>query len=117
MANQRVPNISATSAEVGGTVESQVRPVAAPNTMAENVVTGNEMKTTIDNARAYEVRYALIGAGGTPGPWQTAQLFTSARGMKVGGLTPGGMYTFQVRAVGGSTGYSDWSDAVSHMSL
>jgi hypothetical protein len=23
----------------------------------------------------------------------------------------------QVRAVGGSTGYSDWSDPVSHMSL
>lgn len=71
----------------------------------------------IANAKAYEVRYALIGNGGTPGPWQTGQLFTSSRGMKVTGLTPGGMYTFQVRAVGGSTGYSDWSDAVSHMSL
>src|SRR3981081_3197270 len=52
VANQRVPNISATSAEVGGTVESQVRPVAAPNTIAENVVIGNEMKATIDSARA-----------------------------------------------------------------
>ncbi len=37
--------------------------------------------------------------------------------MPVSGLTPGGMYLFQVRAVGGSTGYSDWSDPVSHMSL
>lgn len=71
----------------------------------------------VDNARAYEVRYALIGPDGAPGPWQTTQLFTSARGMKVGGLTPGGMYLFQVRAVGGSTGYSDWSNAVSHMSM
>jgi hypothetical protein len=33
------------------------------------------------------------------------------------GLTPGTTYSLQVRAVGGSTGYSDWSDAVSHMSL
>ena len=52
VANQRVPNIRATSAEVGGTVDSQVRPVAAPNTIAEKVVIGNEMKATIDIARA-----------------------------------------------------------------
>lgn len=71
----------------------------------------------VDNARAYEVRYALVGPDDAPGPWQSGQLFTSARGMKIGGLTPGGMYTFQVRAIGGSTGYSDWSDPVSHMSL
>ena len=71
----------------------------------------------IDNARAYEVRYALVGPDGVPGPWQSGQLFTSARGMKIGSLTPGGMYTFQVRAIGGSTGSSGWSDPVSHMSL
>jgi len=71
----------------------------------------------IDNAKAYEVRYALIGPGGAPGPFQSGGLFTSSRSMPVGGLTPGGMYQFQVRAVGGSTGYSDWSDPVSHMSL
>ena len=51
VANQRVPNISATSAEVGGTVESQVRPVTAPKTIAEKGVIGNEMKATIDSAR------------------------------------------------------------------
>ena len=37
--------------------------------------------------------------------------------MPVNGLTPGTNYTFQVRAIGGSTGYSDWSDPVSHMSM
>jgi hypothetical protein len=26
-------------------------------------------------------------------------------------------YTVQARAVGGSTGYSDWSDPVSHMAM
>jgi hypothetical protein len=30
-------------------------------------------------------------------------------------LTPGTNYNIQARAVGGSTGYSDWSDPVSHM--
>jgi hypothetical protein len=36
--------------------------------------------------------------------------------MSIVGLTPGGMYMFQVRAVGVCTGYSDWSDPVIHMS-
>ncbi len=71
----------------------------------------------IANAKGYEVRYALIGAGGAPGPWVDGGLFTSSRGMPVNGLNPGDNYQFQVRAVGGSTGYSDWSDAVSHRSL
>jgi hypothetical protein len=71
----------------------------------------------IDNAKAYEVRYALIGPNGAPGLWLTGGLHTSSRSMPVGGLTPGGNYQFQVRAIGGSTGYSDWSDPVSHMSL
>ena len=51
----------------------------------------------IENARAYELRYALIGSGGAPGPWISAQLFTSSRSMPVGGLTPGATYQFQVR--------------------
>lgn len=71
----------------------------------------------IKNAKAYEVRYALIAPGGALGPWLSGGLHTSSRSMPVGGLTPGGNYQFQVRAVGGSTGYSDWSDPVSHMSL
>jgi hypothetical protein len=32
-------------------------------------------------------------------------------------LTPGTNYNVQARAVGGSAGYSDWSDPVSHMAL
>src|SRR5674476_588057 len=45
VAIQRVPNISATSAEVGGTVDSQSSPITAPNTMAETGVTGRLMNT------------------------------------------------------------------------
>lgn len=48
---------------------------------------------------------------------QNGGLFTNSRNMPINALTPGGNYQFQVRAVGGSTGYSDWSDPVSHMSL
>ena len=53
----------------------------------------------------------------SPGPWERHLIFTGSRSMPINGLTPGGNYQFQIRAVGGSTGYSDWSDAVSQMSL
>jgi hypothetical protein len=71
--------------------------------------------TPIVHARCYEVRLAAIGAGKAPGPWQTAGLFTNSRSMTINGLTPGTTYMFQVRAIGGSTRYSDWSNPVSRM--
>ena len=71
----------------------------------------------IANAKCYEVRYAAVPAGQAPGAWQSGGLFTNSRSMPVNSLTAGTNYTLQVRAVGGSTGYSDWSDPVSHMSL
>jgi chitodextrinase len=61
------------------------------------------------------VRSAAAGAGNAPGPWQTAGLFTNSRSMSINGLTPGTTYFFQVRAIGGSTDYSDWSNPVSRM--
>ncbi len=73
--------------------------------------------TAVPNAKCYEVRYALIPPGGAPGPYQTGGLHTNSRNMAINDLIPGGNYQFQVRAVGGSTGYSDWSDPVSHRCL
>ncbi len=71
----------------------------------------------IPNAKVYEVQYALVGAGGVVGPWQSAPLFTNSRAMHVPGLTRGEDYMLRVRAVGGSTGYSEWSNPVSHMCM
>jgi hypothetical protein len=77
----------------------------------------NEMSTQltvrlqpVDNARAYEVRMSY-----GPNGWQAAGVFTQARRIVLSDLTPGTTYTVQARAVGGTTGYSDWSDPVSHM--
>ena len=52
-----------------------------------------------------------------PNGWQAAGVFTQARRVVLENLTPGTSYTLQARAIGGSTGYSDWSDPVSHMAL
>jgi hypothetical protein len=70
--------------------------------------------TPIARARCYEVRMALVGSGNTPGPWQPMGLFTNSQSITISGLTPGMTYVFQVRAVGGTSGYSDWSSPVSH---
>lgn len=57
------------------------------------------------NARAYQVRYSVNG-----GPWLQTVDSTQARKIILQNLTPGTIYTAQARAVGGATGYSDWSD-------
>lgn len=66
----------------------------------------------VDNARSYEVRTRVGSA-----EWQNAGVFTKSRGVLLDNLTPGATYDVQARAVGGTTGYSDWSDPVSHMAM
>jgi hypothetical protein len=68
--------------------------------------------TSLRNARSYEVQRRTGN-----GAWTAAVVSQQARVIVVPDLVPGTLYSFRVRAVGGSTGYSDWSDAVSHMSL
>ena len=93
-------------------------PLANPSIL--NLGLGNSTElvlkvTPIAHAKCYEVRMAVVSAGDSPGPWQTAGLFTNSRSMTIEGLTPGTTYMFQVRAIGGSTRYSDWSNPVSRM--
>ena len=64
----------------------------------------------LENARSYEAR---IRVGDQE--WRSVGVFTKSRGMLLPNLVPGTMYDVQVRGVGGTTGYSDWSDPVSHM--
>ena len=96
-------------------------PLAAPFILClRNGHTGQllvKLRKPIAHAKCYEFRYAAIGADGSVGPWQSGGLITSSRALALNGLTPGTSYIVQVRAIGGSTGYSDWSDATSHMSL
>jgi hypothetical protein len=99
-------------------VSTRVRsPLANPSIL--NVRFGNSTElvlkvTPIAHAKSYEVRLAIC-IGNAPGPWQAAAVFTNSRSMTVDGLTPGTTYMFQVRSVGGSTRYSDWSNPVLRM--
>jgi hypothetical protein len=66
----------------------------------------------VPTARAYEVQVRY----GTNG-WEAVGVFTDSRRIIVPNLTPGTVYTLQARAIGGLTGYSDWSDPVSRMAM
>ena len=66
--------------------------------------------------RMYEVHWGAAGPGGaTPATWTTIQFANARPGTPITGLTPGTVYTFQVRAFG-TLGWSEWSDPVTKMS-
>lgn len=71
----------------------------------------------VRNARGYDVRYALRDANGNIGPWTQLDNFLSTRELIISDLQSGGTYDFQVRATGGSTRESDWSNSVTAMSM
>lgn len=69
----------------------------------------------VKNSRGYEMQYSLVDEStGTNGPWMDAPFSTSSRNIPVNGLESGKLYIYRVRAMGGLTGQSDWSEGVSH---
>jgi hypothetical protein len=63
-------------------------------------------------ARGCEVQVAEIGPDGAPGEFRPIVFSTSSRNVMIAALTPGLLYAYRGRTVGGSTTYSDWSDLV-----
>ena len=60
--------------------------------------------TTVTNALGYEVQICIGTAD-----WKTVMFSSQARTITLTGLTTGTVYNVRVRALGGSTGQSDWS--------
>jgi hypothetical protein len=54
---------------------------------------------------------------GEDGVWSPSIFTGDSQHIIFDGLSPGKTYTVQVRALGGSTGQSDWSDPSSHMAM
>jgi hypothetical protein len=65
----------------------------------------------VDNAKSYQVQTNTNGNG----TWLDAGIFTQARRIVLVGLTPGAVCNIRARAIGGSTGYSEWSVPASLM--
>ncbi|MES2568635.1 MAG: fibronectin type III domain-containing protein, partial [Verrucomicrobiota bacterium] len=88
-------------------------PLPQPQILSINPAMSTQLAVRIRpirNARSYEARVSSVAD-----QWQSGGIFSSSRGMVIGNLKPGTVYTVQIRAIGGSTGYSDWSDPTSHM--
>ena len=64
------------------------------------------------NASSYQAQMMVSGNGNT---WTDMGNFSGARRMVLKPVTPGTTYSARFRALGGSTGYSEWSDPMSHM--
>ena len=62
--------------------------------------------SSITNAVGYEVQISIAG-----GEWKSVKFSTQARTIPLTGLTTGTVYYVRARALGGSTGQSDWSMA------
>ena len=65
--------------------------------------------TPVKNASMYEGRIKLDG------DWMPSVFTGDSQHVTFNDLTPGKTYTIQVRALGGSTGQSDWCDPSSRM--
>jgi Fibronectin type III domain len=68
--------------------------------------------TPVSNAAAYQIRYVPAS---TPNAQPVTVESTSSRAVLVPDLTPGTVYSLQVRGIGGSTGYSEWSNPMTCM--
>jgi hypothetical protein len=66
----------------------------------------------VKNTSMYEGRIK-----GPTGDWMPSVFSGDSQHITFDGLMPGTNYTVQVRALGGSTGQSDWSDPSSHMAM
>ena len=67
----------------------------------------------VDNVKGYQVQSSQLINDHTPEPWLDDMALNS-RAIRIRGLVPGTLYAVRVRALGGSTGSSDWSDPVTH---
>jgi hypothetical protein len=95
------------------------QPVGQPEIASVEQGTSGQFIVTIKpvaKARHYELESGAVPAGGGAINW-TAQLVATTKPPTVFiNLTPGGTYSFRVRAFG-KLGYSDWSDPVSRMCI
>jgi hypothetical protein len=105
----------------GFTAAASTKPGSPPVSESfRNVAAGansGEMVLTLmrdPRAKSYELRMAQVGPEGVPGPWRNQPIADTRPATTVSGLTPGGTYVFQLRALT-KAGYTDWSDSVTRI--
>jgi hypothetical protein len=92
---------------------SAPQPLTQPVFTLDNSVAGQLTVNleAVNYAKAYQVQ-SCIGTG----PWQEMGIFPNTKNIVLSNLTPGTVSNVRIRAIGGSTQYSEWSGTVSLMS-
>jgi hypothetical protein len=114
LASQDLQSLLSSGFEAASTNRARIE-LPKPNVLRVENPQSTQIALRLDpvpTAKAYEVRVSY-----GPDGWHAAGIFTQARRIVLANLTPGTTYTIQVRAIGGITGASEWSDPISHMSL
>ena len=68
----------------------------------------------VPGAVSYELRWAQVASGGTPGDWSNQPIARVRPPSPVSNLTPGAAYVFQARALTPS-GLTSWSDSITRI--
>jgi hypothetical protein len=108
LALTNLEDIFSTGYDVTSTNKSQ-SPLTTPVFALDNSFPGQITVdlTAVVNAKSYQVQSSL----GT-GPWQELGIFPNTRGIILTGLTQATLCNVRVRAIGGSTQYSQWGATV-----
>jgi hypothetical protein len=103
-----VQDIFSTGYDVTSSNKSQ-SPLTTPVFALDNSFPGQITVdlTAVVNAKSYQVQYSI----GT-GAWQELGIFPNTRGIVIPGLTQATICNVRVRAIGGSTQYSQWGATV-----
>jgi len=92
-------------------------PLEQPQSLGLKNGASGQLVATVDpvrNANTYEGRAKLTDDAAS---WLPSVFSGDSQRIVLAGLTRGKDYTVEVRALGGSTGQSDWSDPSSHMAM
>jgi hypothetical protein len=106
VARTNLPMLLTSGYQAASTNRAQ-SPLDAPSVVSIDNDTSTQLDvhlSPVANAVGYEVQICT----GT-GAWATAKFSTQARTITLTGLTTGTVYQVRARALGGSTGQSDWS--------
>jgi hypothetical protein len=99
--------------------KSTAQPVAVPSISAVDQGSTGQLVVTIKpvaKARNYNIRYGPTAVSEAAINWTTITVATTKPAPIINNLTPGTIYTFQVRAFG-KLGYSDWSSPANRMCI
>jgi hypothetical protein len=112
--NNNMPTLLSSGFQAMSTNRAQ-SPLEQPQGLVIKNGTSGQLVAKVGKVKNTSVYEGRIKA--SSGDWLPSVFTGDSRHITFDGLTPGTSYTIQVRALGGSTGQSDWSDPSSHISM